>query len=219
MAETISPKLALLEEYAVVARALGAPHRLMILEQLAQGERGVDALAQKLALSVANTSQHLQHLRRAGLVVSRREGKSVVYRLSDDRTLALLDMLRDFAERNLAEVEKVMRSFYDGAADLEPISRDELAARLAEGSVALLDVRPADEYEMAHVPGAVNMPISTLAAQLGELDPKTEIVAYCRGPYCLYAHQAVAMLRAKGFTAQRMEGGLPEWRADGREVV
>ena len=213
-----SPKKALLEEYALVARALSAPHRLMILEQLAQGERGVEALSGKVGLSVANCSQHLQQLRRAGLVTSRREGKSVIYRLGDDRALALMDLLREVAERNLAEVERILRGLSNGADAPEPISRPELEKRLAEGSVTLLDVRPADEFAMGHIPGAINVELADLESVLDKLDRKGTVVAYCRGPYCIYAHQAVAHLHGKGIDARRLEGGLPEWRSEGRDV-
>ncbi|MGS4947577.1 ArsR/SmtB family transcription factor [Meridianimarinicoccus sp. RP-17] len=215
---SISPKLALLEEYASVARALSAPARLMLLEQLAQGERGVEGLADKTGLTVANCSQHLQQLRRAGLVTSRRDGKAVIYRLTDAKTLDLMDLLRIVAERNLAQVEHILRGLSDGADAPEPVSRADLAARLAEGAVTLLDVRPADEYAAAHIPGAVNATLADLGMILTRLDPEAEIVAYCRGPYCIYAHQAVAALRARGYTAHRLDGGLPEWRADGRAV-
>lgn len=216
---TNSPKLALLEEYALIARALSAPARLMLLEQLAQGERAVDGLADKTALSVANTSQHLQQLRRAGLVTSRRDGKSVIYRMSDTRTLALMDLLRVVAEQNLVQVEHILRGLSDGADAPEPVSRDELAARLAEGSVTVLDVRPSDEFAMGHIPGARNVLLSDLARASSTLDPGARIVAYCRGPYCIYAHQAVAALRKQGFNARRLDGGLPEWREDGRQVT
>src|SRR6056297_1921611 len=149
---SISPKLALLEEYALVARALSAPARLSLLEQLAQGERGVEALAEKTGLTIANCSQHLQQLRRAGLVTSRRDGKSVIYRLSGERTLELMDLISVVAERNLAQVERILRDLSKGEEPPEPISRDELAKRLVEGSVTVLDVRPADEYDTAHIP-------------------------------------------------------------------
>ena len=213
-----SPKMALLEEYALIARALSAPARLMLLEQLAQGPRGVESLADKTGLTVANCSQHLQQLRRAGLVTSHREGKAVIYELADAKTLDLMDLLRLLAERNLAKVEQILRSLSDGKDAPEPVSRDELAARLAEGSVTVLDMRPADEYESAHIPGARNTTLAELDQVLSTLDPNKEIVAYCRGPYCIYSHQAVAALRRHGLTARRLEGGLPEWREDGREV-
>jgi len=215
---SISPKAALLEEYALVARALSAPARLMLLEQIAQGERGVEALADKTGLTIANASQHLQSLRRAGLVASRRDGKAVIYRLTDAKTLQLMDLLRIAAERNLAEVERILRGLSDGQDAPEPVSRDELAARLAEGSVTVLDVRPSDEYASGHIPGALNVTVSELELILPTLDPGAVIVAYCRGPYCIYAHQAVAALRKHGLNARRLDGGLPEWREDGRPV-
>jgi rhodanese-related sulfurtransferase/DNA-binding transcriptional ArsR family regulator len=216
---SISPKLALLEEYALVARALSAPARLMLLEQLAQGERGVEALADKTGLTIANCSQHLQQLRRAALVTSRRDGKAVIYRLTDVKTLALMDLLRIVAERNLAQVERILRGLSGGEDAPEPVSREDLAARIAEGSVTVLDVRPADEYTAGHIPGALNMTLTDIERIVPMLDPAAEIVAYCRGPYCVYAHQAVTALRKRGFTARRLDGGLPEWREDGRPVL
>lgn len=179
---SISPKLALLEEYALVARALSAPARLMLLEQLAQGERGVEALADKTGLTIANCSQHLQQLRRAALVTSRRDGKAVIYRLTDAKTLALMDLLRIVAERNLAQVERILRGLSGGKDAPEAVSRADLAARLAEGSVTVLDVRPADEYAAGHIPGALNMALTEIERIVPTLDPATEIVAYCRGP-------------------------------------
>jgi ArsR family transcriptional regulator len=216
---SISPKTALLEEYGRVARALTAPARLSLLEQLAQGERGVEGLAEKTGLTLANCSQHLQHLRRAGLVTSRRDGKAVIYRLTGPQTLGLMDLLRIVAERNLAQVERILRGLSGGEDAPEPVSRADLAARLAEGSVTVLDVRPADEYAAGHVPGALNVPLAQLEGILPKLALEDEVIAYCRGPYCVYAHQAVAALRRRGFNARRLEGGLPEWREDGREVA
>ena len=216
---SISPKLALLEEYALVARALSAPARLMLLEQLAQGELGVEALADKTGLTIANCSQHLQQLRRAGLVTSRRDGKAVIYRLTDAKTLALMDLLRIVAERNLAQVERILRGLSGGKDAPEAVSRADLAARLAEGSVTVLDVRPADEYAAGHIPGALNMALTEIERIVPTLDPATEIVAYCRGPYCIYAHQAVAALRKHGLNARRLDGGLPEWREDGLPLM
>lgn len=213
-----SPKAALLEEYALVARALAAPARLLILEQVAQGERGVEALAERTGLTVANCSQHLQQLRRAGLVTSRRVGKSILYRLTDSRALRLMELLCAVAERNLAEVGQILRGLSGGQEAPEPLSRDELEARLAEGSVTLLDVRPADEFALGHIAGAMNIPLATLPEALPRLADGAEIVAYCRGPYCIHAHQAVAALRRHGLAARRMEGGLPDWRAEGRAV-
>jgi ArsR family transcriptional regulator len=199
-------------------RALSAPARLVILEQLAQGERAVEGVAAKTGLTVANCSQHLQHLRRAGLVTNRRAGKAVIYRLTDPRTLALMDLLRLVAERNLAQVEHILRGLSGGEDAPEPVSREDLAARLAEGSVTVLDLRPADEYAAGHIPGAVNAMLADLERIIPTLAQGTEIIAYCRGPYCIYAHQAVAALRKRGLNARRMDGGLPEWREDGRMV-
>lgn len=216
---SIGPKLALLEEYALVARALSAPARLSLLEQLAQGERGVEALAEKTGLTIANCSQHLQQLRRAGIVTSRRDGKAVIYRLTDAKTLQLMDLLRIVAERNLAQVERILRGLSGGEVAPEPVSRADLAARLADGSVTVLDVRPADEYAAGHIPGALNVTLAELERVLPRLTPDTEVVAYCRGPYCVYAYQAVAALRNLGIHARRMDGGLPEWREDGLPVL
>lgn len=214
-----SPKTALLDEYALVARALSAPARLLLLEQIAQGARGVERLAAKTGLSIANASQHLQTLHRAGLVTSRRNGKAVIYSLSDSKTLALMDLLRVLAERNLAQVDRILRGLSDGADLPESVSRDDLAARLAEGAVTILDLRPADEFALGHIPGAHNVVLEELDRIASKLQHGAEIIAYCRGPYCIYAHQAVAALRKRGLNARRLEGGLPEWRAEGREVV
>ena len=216
---SISPKVALLEEYALIARALSTPARLMLLEQLAQGESGVETLAEKTGLSIANTSQHLQQLRRAALVTSRRDGKAVIYRLTDNKTLQLMDFLRIVAERNLAQVENILKGLSGGEDSPEPISRAELAERLVKGSVTLLDVRPVDEYAGGHIPGALHVNLAELECILPSLAPDTEVVAYCRGPYCIYAHQAVTALRKRGLNARRMDGGLPEWREEGRSVV
>jgi len=213
-----SPKSALLEEYALVAHALSAPARLMILESLAQGERGVEALAEKTGLTLANVSQHLQQLRRAGLVASRREGKSVIYWLTDDQTVALMELISSVAERNLAQVERIFRGLSGDGEPPEAVSRDTLQARLVDGTVTVLDVRPADEYAVAHIPGSRNVTLSDLERIIPLLDPATEIVAYCRGPWCVLAHEAVAALRRHGLRARRLDGGLPAWRAEGREV-
>lgn len=211
-------KAALLEEFALVARALASPARLSLLEQLAQGDRGVETLAAKTGLTVANCSQHLQQLRRAGLVTGRRDGKAVIYRLTDTRTLQLMELLRMVAERNVAQVELILRGLSGGESPPEPIGRDELAARLAEGSVTVLDVRPADEFAAAHIPGAINARLADLEALAPTLRADAAIVAYCRGPYCIYADEAVAALRSLGLTARRLAGGVPEWRAEGRPV-
>jgi ArsR family transcriptional regulator len=189
------------------------------LEQVGQAERSVEALAQKLGLSIANASQHLQHLRRAGLLATRREGKFVYYRLADDAVLDLLASLGRIAERNVAEVQQVMRRYFHDRDSLEPISRRELRKRLRAGTVTVLDVRPEDEFALGHVPGAVNIPLKALKARLLELDPAQEIVAYCRGPYCVLSYEAVAALRARGFKVRRLQDGFPQWRAAGLPVA
>ncbi|MDF1625390.1 MAG: metalloregulator ArsR/SmtB family transcription factor [Parvibaculaceae bacterium] len=215
---SIGPKQALYAEFASVARALGSPHRLEMLEHLAQGERGVEALADRVGLSIANASQHLQQLRRAGLVASRRKGKFVLYRLADDAVLGVIAALSGVAERNLAEVDRIRRAYFDDRDSMEPVSREELLHRTRDNLVIVLDVRPADEFEVGHVPGAINIPLSELEARLAELDPDHEIVAYCRGAWCVLSFEAVAALRARGFKVRRLEDGLPEWRAAGLRV-
>ncbi len=210
-----SPKLKLYEEFAVIARALGNAHRIDILEHLGQGERGVDALAAKTGLSTANTSQHLQQLKRAGLVESRRVGKFILYRLKGDNVLVLLGALFDLGKRNLSEVDKVLREYFHERDHMEAVSHEELLERSRDGLVTVLDVRPKDEFDIDHLPGAVNIPLDELETRLSEIDPAQEVIAYCRGPYCVLSYEAVAALRKRGLRARRMEDGLPEWRAAG----
>ena len=209
------PKQALFAEFASIARALGHPLRLEILEHLAQGERGVEALATRVGLSVANASQHLQQLKRAGLVASRRDGKFILYRLADESVLGLMRTLFEVGERNLAEVDKILRGYFDTRDNMEPVTRAELIDWTRDGLVTVLDVRPRDEYEAGHLPGAVNVSLADLEVRLGELDPSHEVVAYCRGAYCVLSFEAVAALRAHGFNARRLEDGFPEWKAAG----
>ena len=216
---TRSPKLALFAQFASVAKSLAHAHRLELLEQLAQGERSVEILADRTNLSIANASQHLQHLRRAGLVANRRDGKFVYYRLADDTVLDLLAALRRIAERNVAEVERLVRSYFNERDSLEPVSREELLERSRAGAVTVLDVRPEDEFALGHLPGALNIPLRALEARLSELDPSQEIVAYCRSHYCVLSFEAVAALRARGFKVRRLQDGLPEWRAAGLPIV
>jgi ArsR family transcriptional regulator len=213
-----NPKRALFAQFALVAKAVAHPHRLELLEQLAQGERNVETLAARVGLSIANASQHLQQMRRAGLLTGRREGKYIFYALSDAAALDLLAALRGIAERNLAEVERVVAGYFRHRDSLEPVSRLELMQRLKEGLVTVLDVRPDDEFALGHLPGAVNIPLGALADRLAELDPRHEIVAYCRGPYCVLSYEAVAALRHRGFNVRRLEDGYPEWRAAGLPV-
>ena len=179
---TKSPKRALFEQFAAVAKAVAHPLRLELLEQLAQGERSVEVLADRTRVSIANASQHLQHMRRAGLVTPRRDGKFVFYRLADDTVLDLVAALRGIAERQSAEVERIVRGDVADRDSLEAVSRSELMARLKAGIVTVLDVRPADEFALGHLPGALNIPLSQLERRLDDLDPAQEIVAYCRGP-------------------------------------
>lgn len=215
---SIGPKQALFAEFAVVARTLGSPHRLEILEQLGQGERGVEALADRLGLTVANASQHLQQLKRAGLVASRRDKKFILYSLSDPSVLKLLRALFEVGERNLAEVDRIMRSYFDERDSMEAVSREELMARSRDGLVTVLDVRPVDEFKAGHLPGAINIPFNELSTRLAELDPSQPIVAYCRGAYCVLSFEAVAALRQRGFQVRRLEEGFPEWKASGLPV-
>jgi len=213
-----SEKIQLYEEFSQVAKALGSAHRLDILENLAQRELGVEALAERIGLSTANTSQHLQLLKRSGLVVSRRDGKFIKYRLSSDNVLKLMGILFDVAEQNLAEVDKVLRNYFYQRDDMEPVSRSELLERMRDGLAIALDVRPADEFAASHLFGAVNIPLPELEKRFSELGDKCEVIAYCRGPYCVLAFEAVALLRKKGIKARRLEAGLPEWRAAGLPI-
>jgi rhodanese-related sulfurtransferase/DNA-binding transcriptional ArsR family regulator len=208
-------KATLHECFAEVAKAAAHPHRLALLDQLAQGERSVDALADKVGLTIANASQHLQSMRRAGLVAVRREGKFMRYRLSDDSVLDLLLAIGRVAERNVAEVQQVVSGYFNARDAMEPVSRGELRKRMRSGTVTVLDVRPVEEFALGHVPGAINIPTTELKRRLADLPRSKEIVAYCRGPYCVFAFEAVAALRSAGYKARRLEDGLPQWRAAG----
>ncbi|HFD81500.1 MAG TPA: metalloregulator ArsR/SmtB family transcription factor [Gammaproteobacteria bacterium] len=205
-------------QFARVGKALSNANRLELLEYIAQGERSVDQLAKVSGLSVANTSQHLQQLRQAGLVACRKEGLKVYYRLSGNDVIGLLDALRGVAERHLAEVEKLVNSYLTVRDDLEPLPREELLQRARDGLVTVLDVRPVEEYAAGHLPGAINVPLSELENHLQQLDPAQEIVAYCRGPHCVLAFEAVARLRQRGLKARRLEDGFPEWKHAGLPV-
>ncbi len=211
-------KARLYEAIGRVALALGSAGRLQILEFVAQGERSVDALAAMTGLSVANTSKHLQALRQAGLVSARKEGLRVYYSLAGTDVSALLSALREVSEHRVAEVERLLRTWLAHRDELEPVPAREVLARAKKGLVVVLHVRPPEEYSAGHLPGAVNIPIHELEKRLKELPKRKEIIAYCRGPYCLMSYDAVSLLRNKGIKARRLEAGLPEWRASGLPV-
>lgn len=213
------PKQTVFESLAEIARALGHAHRLALLEHLGQGERSVEDLAACVPLTIANTSRHLQILRRARLVEPRREGKRRLYGLiGDDDVVRLLHALGRVGERNMAEIGQVMAAYFRARDEREPVSRADLLARLRDGQVTVLDVRPQDEFALGHLPGALNIPLAALHERLASLPPAREIVAYCRGPYCVLAFEAVAALRARGYRIRRLEAGYPEWKAAGLPV-
>jgi rhodanese-related sulfurtransferase/DNA-binding MarR family transcriptional regulator len=205
-------------EFARIGKAIASPHRLEILEILAQGERTVESIAAETGLSVANTSRHLQQLRQAQLVLARRDGLFVHYRLSGPEVVGLLLALRLAAEQHLAEIDRVVRDFFGERDGFEPVTPDELARRMTNGEVMVLDVRPEQEYAAGHIAGARSMPVAELSERLTELPREKEYVAYCRGPYCVYADEAVAVLRGNGLKAQRLTEGYPEWSLSGRPV-
>ncbi|HEV2978004.1 MAG TPA: metalloregulator ArsR/SmtB family transcription factor [Casimicrobiaceae bacterium] len=214
----MTPKSEVFEQFAELARVLGQANRLELLEHVAQGERPVERLAQLTGLSVANASQHLQVLRRAALVRARRDGKQVLYRLGDGPVIELLAALRRYAEHSRAELNAIVADYFGRLDSLEPVSRRDLVKRLKDKSVLLLDVRPEDEFAQGHLPGALNIPLPQLGKRLSKLPKRAQIVAYCRGPYCVLSFEAVAALRAKGYDARRLEDGFPEWKAAGLPV-
>lgn len=208
----------LFNQFARVGKALSNGNRLELLEFLAQGERSVEELATVAGLTVANTSQHLQQLRQAGLVTSRKQGLKVHYSLSGMDVVELLTALRNVAERHVADVDRLITSYLTVKDDLEAIPREELLQRVRDGLVIVLDVRPSEEYVAGHVPGAINVPLDQLENYLDKLASEQEIVAYCRGPHCVLAFDAVARARAKGIKAWRMQDGFPEWKQAGLPV-
>ena len=203
---------------ARIGTALSSPTRIEFLELLAQTERNVEQLANLTGTTVANTSQHLQKLRQAGLIVGRKEGLYVFYRLAGDEVVGLLSSLGQVGEAYLAEVERIVRLYLTQKDDLEPVPAKELLERARKGLVTVLDVRPPEEYAAGHLPGAINIPIHELEKRLRDLPKSREVVAYCRGPYCLMSYDAVALLRKKGMKARRLEAGMPEWRLAGLPV-
>jgi rhodanese-related sulfurtransferase len=213
------PKQAIFTSLAEVAQALGHAHRLELLEHIAQGERSVEELSARVNLSFANTSRHLQILRRARLVDTERRGKRVMYRLGGDAEVVdLMRALGRVGERNVADVGRVMTDYFHARDALEAVSRKDLISRLRDGLVTVLDVRPEDEFALGHLPGALNIPLGKLEQRLGELPADREIIAYCRGPYCILSFEAVAALRARGYLVRRLEDGYPEWKAAGLPI-
>jgi rhodanese-related sulfurtransferase/DNA-binding HxlR family transcriptional regulator len=212
-------KTALFDELARVAAAVANGRRAEIVDVLANGERTVESLSREVGLTVANTSQHLQVLRQAGLVHSRRQGNFVSYGLSDPSVFELWRAIRGFGAKHRAEIDRLAAAYLGERDHLEPITRDELRRRLKSGEdLVLIDVRPPEEYAAGHLPLAISLPLPQLRRRLKELPTDREIVAYCRGPYCAFAHSAVRQLRREGYTAHRLEDGLPEWRAAGLPV-
>jgi rhodanese-related sulfurtransferase/predicted transcriptional regulator len=211
-------KSALFDAFASVAQAVGNGRRAEIVDVLAQGERSVDELAREIEQSVANTSHHLQQLAKAGLVRSRREGTRIYYRLASDRVVDLWAVVRDVAEHHLAEMHVLAQDYLGERDEVEQLSTEELEERLARGQVVVLDVRPEREYAAGHIPGAISAPLSELAEVASRLPKRKDVVAYCRGPYCVYASDAVRLLRARGLKARRLDVGFPEWRRAGLPV-
>jgi rhodanese-related sulfurtransferase/DNA-binding transcriptional ArsR family regulator len=212
-------KSALNEQFARIGKALSSPRRIELLDLLAQGERPVESLAAASDMSVALASSHLQALRAARLVETRRDGQRVHYRLAGDDIYELLGAVRAVARKRLAELEVAVASYVAAPDELEPVTREELWARARSGDVTILDLRPREEYLAGHIPGALSAPLQELEALLSRLPRDVEIVAYCRGPYCVLAPQGVAMLRTHGHSARRLADGFPEWRLAGLPIA
>ncbi len=211
-------KKELFAQFALVGKSLSNGNRLELLEFLAQGERSVEELASISGLTMANTSQHLQGLRRSGLVTSRAEGQKAFYRLTDYKVVQLMAILRSIAENNLGEINLLVSNYLASKDDLEPVSHQELLKRARKGTVTVIDVRPSEEFISGHLPHAINVPLSELKKTISSLPKSKEVIAYCRGPYCLLAFEAVAQLRSKGFKARRLQDGFPEWKLAGHPV-
>lgn len=213
-----SPKRDLFTQLARIGTALSSAVRLEFLELLAQGERSVDELSVLSGTATANTSQHLQKLRQAGLIVGRKQGQFVFYRVAGDKVIGLLAALGKVGEAHDAEIERIVRLYFLSKDEFEPVSAAELVDRARKGLVTVLDVRPPEEFAAGHVPGAVNIPLQQLEKRLRELPKRKEVIAYCRGPFCLMSYEAVQLLRKKGLKARRLENGMPEWRMTGFPV-
>jgi len=212
-------KTAIYEQFARIGKAIANPSRLELLDLLCQGPRTVEALAKEAGLGLANTSQHLKALRQARLVEAEKAGLYVTYRLADEQVCQFFRSLRNLAETRLAEIRELTREFLAERKGLEPVDREALLTKVREGAVTVLDVRPAEEYRAGHIPGALSVPLKELERRLSDLPPKRDIVAYCRGPYCVLAVEAVEMLRARGFSAFRLEQSVQDWRAEGLPVL
>jgi rhodanese-related sulfurtransferase/DNA-binding transcriptional ArsR family regulator len=209
----------LYEQFARIGKTVAHPKRIELLDLLAQGEHSVEELAQGSHMGITNTSNHLQVLRHARMVETRKEGTRVLYRLADEGVLRLYVAIRDLAQVRLAEVDQVVRDYFLARDVLEPITREELVERAEHEQIVVLDVRPKHEYEAGHIPGAASVPLEELQDRLATLHPRTEIVAYCRGPYCVLATEAIELLRGGGFRARRLKDGMPEWRLAGLPVA
>lgn len=211
-------KDALYAQFARIGHAMASPRRIELLDLLGQGEKSVETLARQLGMEVGNTSAHLRVLRQTRLVDTRRDGTFIYYRLADDRVLTFLRGLQGVGQSRLAEVRQVVGQYLDGRDELTPITLKELRKRMRDGDVTVLDVRPAEEYRAGHIPGALSVPVPELTRRLGDIPKSREVVAYCRGPYCVYSLEAVTLLRKHGYRARRVEEGLPDWRAAGHAV-
>jgi len=215
---THSPKRDVFAQLARVGNALASGVRLELLELLAQGERSVDRLSTLTGVTVANTSQHLQKLKQAGLILGRKQGQFVYYRIASDEVVRMLAAMSRVGEAHIAEIERIVRLYFLAKDDFEPIAATELLDRARKGLVTVLDVRPPEEFVSGHVPGALNIPVEQLTRRLRELPKGKEVVAYCRGPFCLMSFEAVQLLRKKGLKARRLRDGMPEWRMAGLPV-
>lgn len=206
------------EQFARIAKSFAAPKRLELIDVLGQGERDVESLSKQVAMTIANTSRHLQILKQARLVESRREGVRIFYRLAGADVLRCWINLRELAEKRSVEIKEIARMFFEERDALEPVTKDDLLRRIQDDEVIVIDVRPVEEYRAGHIAGALSIPVSELAERLHELPPNREIVAYCRGPYCVMSAEAMAILRNGGFRALRLKEGLPEWKEAGLPV-
>jgi len=215
---TLFYKQELYSQFSKIGKAVGNANRFELLEQISQGECSVEALVSLTGLSFANTSQHLRHLHQAGLVLTRKEGQRVFYRLADQTIVDLLGMLRKIAQNNLAEVDKLITTYLTVKDDLEPLIAKDLLDKINNKEVTVLDIRSPNEYERGHLPGAINIPLEELEKHLGELEKDREIIAYCRGPYCILSFEAVKRLRELGFSSRRLQNGFPEWKHAGLPI-